>query len=107
MPKKKLKKLDEVLDKFIVKTFDDWNGDAKRYDWWWNGSDVIALVIASAARHVRRDGCHLLTEEEGDQLKDLEKLFLKHYETGDGFGPPGERARAFALFADWFERLWD
>ena len=102
---KKLKKLDKALDKLIVKTFPK-RSRPESYTWWWNANDIIALTIISAARHVRDDGCHLLTQQDAEDLTDLEQLFSAFYETQD-FGPPGERDRAMQLFALWFERLWD
>lgn len=90
--------IDKYLDKYATKL---WGGS--KCSWWWNADDMISEAIASAARHVRKDGCHHLSGEEKAELKQIEEFFGGY----TGLDRSDRTARAFTLLGEWFPRLWD
>ena len=99
--------IDKRLNGYASKTIADGEG----YNWWWNGDSVLALAIASACRHVRKDGCHVLDKVERAELKKLERYFYD-YGTSDCHCELTSAemdwlyAEAFHLLKGWFPRLW-
>lgn len=99
--------IDKSLDEYGSRTM----GDGKLFRWWWNGDTFLAEAIASACRHVRKHGCHVLDKRERAELKTLEKYF-SWYVTDDWTGvdvyvAQWLHAEAFWLLSGWFGRLWD
>lgn len=83
--------------------------DGRPYEWWWNGDFALALAIASACRHVRKDGHQKLDKIERSELKKLERYFYDYGEVSDLTSAEMDwlYAEAFHLLKGWFPRLWD
>lgn len=92
-------KIDKYLDKYVGST------------WWFNADWVIAAAIASACRHMRKDGYHAFNEDELFELKKLER-YMRAYST-DAMTELGLvelewlNAEAMWLLSKWFVRMWD
>lgn len=97
--------IDKYLNKYAKKLHS--SPDAR---WTWNSDMVIADAISSAARHVRKDGCHELDGVERLELKRLEKYFAAYAEDETRLIPDQADwlyAEAMFLLQKWFTRLWD
>jgi hypothetical protein len=101
---------DEGIDTCLDAYASEEIGEDKPYRWWWNGCDVLATAIASLARHVRVDGCHLLDDAEKAQLETLERYMSAFSEKPSSLFAAGEEtwlhAEATWLLGQWFARLW-
>lgn len=100
--------IDAYLDDYASERI----SDGKGYRWWWNGCDILADAIASLTRHVRLDGCHLLTEIEKDELEKIERYMrymtsFSHPDAISGEQANWLHAEAMWLLGQWFTRLWD
>lgn len=94
MGKKKnlAKSLDEALDNVISEHY------GRDQPWWWNADRVLASIIYLAARHVRKDGIHIYTEDEKRELKAIERAF------SDIVNDQNEYAEAMEPLPKWFTR---
>ena len=101
-------KIDKYLDEYARTVIPP---GSKKYHWWWNANDILSDAIASACRHVRKDGCHLLSDQERYELATLER-YMRAFNTEamDDISINQEtwlHAEAMSLLSQWFTRLWD
>lgn len=94
-------KIDKHLNEYTTDKF--YPDTDTKFTWWWNADKTVAEALVSAARHVRKDGCHMFTDVERAELKRFEKLWSRY----DCIDWSDNSDEAFELFGKWFTRLWD